>query len=228
MKILFSLAILLLTTFGAMAQENNTMNYDWANYGRFATANSEVNQPVLAVFMGNSITEAWAKQRPEFFTENNLLGRGIGGQTTAHMLARFQADVVAHSPRYVVILAGTNDLARNNGYVAPEHIVQNIKSMCEIARYNKITPIVCSILPVYEYDWRKELGVVADLVEQTNKMLEQYAKSSGVHYVDLHSTLKDERGGLPAKFSGDGVHINDDAYKTIEPFVLEALKRKRK
>jgi lysophospholipase L1-like esterase len=70
---------------------------------------------IEAVLMGNSITDNWAKFDPEFFIRNKFVGRGISGQTTAQMLSRFQADVIALDPKMVIIMAGTNDIAQNNG-----------------------------------------------------------------------------------------------------------------
>ena len=88
---------------------------DWANYGHYATANAQLTAPPAVVFMGNSITAGWYKTHPEFFTANNFACRGIGGQVSSQMLCRFRADVINLHPQAVVILAGTNDIAQNNG-----------------------------------------------------------------------------------------------------------------
>ena len=88
---------------------------DWANTGRYAAANAALAVRPKVVFIGDSITEGWYSAHPSFFDANGFAARGISGQVTAQMLARFQCDVVAQRPRAVVILAGTNDIARNNG-----------------------------------------------------------------------------------------------------------------
>ena len=88
---------------------------DWAKFGRYQKANEEVTVSPRVVFMGDSITDFWVNADTEFFTSNNFLGRGISGQTTSHMLVRFRRDVIDHHPKYVVILAGTNDIAKNLG-----------------------------------------------------------------------------------------------------------------
>ena len=58
--------------------------------------------------MGDSITDNWIRGDPALFT-NGIVGRGIGGQTSPQMLARFRQDVVALHPRVVHIMAGTNE-----------------------------------------------------------------------------------------------------------------------
>ncbi len=198
---------------------------DWANYKYYAQSNDTLTIKVKGVFMGDSITQGWWETSPEFFTENSFIGRGINGQTTQQMLSRFQSDVVNHKPKFVVILAGTNDLARNNGVISKEHIVENIKSMCQIATANGIKPVVCSILPAYSYYWYKELGVVAEDIVEINAMIKECAKEQKVLYVDLHSKLKDERNGLPANITKDGVHLNKDGYDIIEGMLLPKLKK---
>jgi lysophospholipase L1-like esterase len=114
--------------------------YDWADYAHYEKSNREITKAPKAVFMGNSITEGWAKRDPNFFASNNIVGRGISGQTSIQMLARFRADVIDLHPRYVVILAGTNDIARNTGYISLDNVFRNIASMCDIARKNPIKP----------------------------------------------------------------------------------------
>lgn len=136
---------------------------DWAQFDRYAEANKTAQHGAKAVFMGNSITEGWYAVNKDFFTENNYLGRGISGQVTAQMLARFRADVVDLQPKSVVILAGTNDIAENNGPVSVQHIFDNIVSMAEIAKANKIKVILCSVLPAHTYRWRPEINSIEPL-----------------------------------------------------------------
>ncbi len=130
---------------------------DWAGLGKYAEMNRTAPKHADAIFMGNSITEGWAKKSPGFFTENGYLCRGASGQVTSQMLLIFRQDVINLSPKCVVILAGTNDIAQNKGYISLENIFGNIVSMCELAKSNDIEVIICSILPVLDYPWRKGL-----------------------------------------------------------------------
>ena len=197
---------------------------DWANIGRYAQANSEMTVRPKAVFMGDSITQCWYDADPSFFNDNNFACRGISGQTTSHMLARMRQDVVDLHPKYVVILAGTNDIAKNNGFIEVDDIYGNIVSMCEIAKANKVKPVICSVLPVKQYKWRPEVTDCAERIIRLNAMLEDYAKASRCIYVDYHSVMKDDENGLPQKWSYDGVHLNGDGYDVIEKIILDTLK----
>lgn len=216
--IILVISSLLLTGINVMAQD------DWAKIGRYEKANSEVTVKPKAVFMGDSITQGWFSTHPTFFTDNNFIGRGISGQTTSHMLVRMRKDVVNHKPKYVVILAGTNDIARNNGLIALEDILGNIASMCDIAKANKIKPIICSVLPAKKYKWRPEVTDAAEQILKLNSMLEEYAKKNRITYVDYHSSMKNSENGLPEKWSKDGVHLNSDGYDVLESIILKVLK----
>lgn len=215
----FVLAMCMLATSSLFSQQN-----DWAQFGRYAEANKSVETPTRVVFMGNSITDGWWNTDSLFFKNNRYIGRGIGGQTTAQMLVRFRADVIDLKPKAVVILAGTNDIAQNNGYIAPENILGNIISMAELAKANNIDVVLCSILPAYEYGWRKGLEP-ADKIIALNKMIKEYADRHNLTYVDYHSALKDARNGLPEKYSKDGVHPTMEGYKIMERLISEALEK---
>ena len=85
--------------------------------------------PSNVVFMGNSITDGWWPADSTFFIRNNFVDRGISGQTTSEMLVRFRQDVINLKPKAVVILAGINDIAHNNGVIALENVFGNLVSM---------------------------------------------------------------------------------------------------
>jgi len=195
---------------------------DWAQFGRYAEANKTVKVPSKVVFMGNSITDGWWPNDSTFFINNQYVDRGISGQTTSEMLVRFRADVINLKPKAVVILAGTNDIAQNNGYISLENAFGNIVSMVELAKANNIKPILCSVMPAYEFGWRKGLEPAGKIIK-LNAMIKAYADKNKIVYVDYHSALADERGGLPEKYSNDGVHPTLEAYKIMETIVQKAI-----
>ena len=195
---------------------------DWAQFGRYADANKRVTTPAKVVFMGNSITDGWWPKDSTFFIDINFLDRGISGQATSEMLVRFRQDVINLKPKAVVILAGINDIAHNNGVISLENVFGNIVSMAELARYNKITPIICSVLPAYDFPWRRGMNPAPKVIE-LNKMLKAYADKEGLTYVDYHSAMKDERDGLPKNLASDEVHPTLEGYKIMEKIVLEAI-----
>lgn len=215
---ILTLALLLISTL-IFAQ-------DFANFAKYEKDNIQVklqNTQPNAVFMGDSITEGWVSTDPKFFTENNFVGRGISGQVTSQMLLRFREDVINLRPKKVIILAGINDIAENQGKISHEKILGNIISMVELAKANKIKVILCSVLPAYDFWWHQDLQPAEKVVE-LNKLLKNYALKNKITYVDYHSTMKDEKNGLPKLYADDEVHPNPTGYKKMEEILMTALK----
>ena len=197
---------------------------DWAGFNRFEKENATVKIPANVVFMGNSITEGWIGTHPEFFKDNNFTNRGISGQTTSEMLVRFRQDVINLKPKAVVIMAGINDLAYNNGFIKMENIFGNLVSMAELAKINNIKVIFCSIMPAYDFPWRRGLEPWVKVLKM-NEWIKDYCEKNNLTYVDYHSAMKDERDGMPENLSKDGVHTNMDGYRIMEKLVLEGIEK---
>ncbi|WP_456376866.1 SGNH/GDSL hydrolase family protein [Lutibacter sp.] len=199
---------------------------DWANLNRFKKENSELTIPKSGehriVFMGNSITESWLKIRPDFFTNKPYINRGISGQTTPQMLLRFRQDVINLKPTAVVILAGINDIAENTGPASIEMIIGNIISMTELAEANNIKVILCSVLPAYDFPWRKGLEP-AEKVVKLNTLLKTYANQHNLIYVDYFTPMANELNGLKKELGIDGVHPNLTGYLIMEPLIENAI-----
>ena len=206
---------------------------DYANFARYRAANAQLGAPATGerrvVFMGNSITEGWVRFFPTMFPGKPYIGRGIGGQTTPQMLVRFHADVVALKPAVVVILGGTNDIAGNTGPSTIEMIEDNLMAMTEVAQANGIRVVLSSVLPVYDYPWKRGLTPAPKIVA-INTWMKAYAARVGAVYLDYHGAMRDDRDGLRAGLGGDGVHPNEAGYRIMadlaEKAIADALSRR--
>jgi lysophospholipase L1-like esterase len=225
-----AIVILTLIFLSCMANAQSKIDIDqYANFEKYREANMKLGLPSNAetrvVFMGNSITEAWKNKSPDFFKKNGYIDRGISGQVTHQMLLRFKADVIDLKPKVVVILAGTNDIAQNSGFVTIEAIAENIFSMAELADYHGIKVILCSVLPAIDYPWHPGLEPAPKIIE-LNEMLRKYAVEKKFLYVDYYSNMVDDKGGLkvPDYTSQDDlVHPNMNGYKLMEKLVEAAI-----
>ena len=207
----------------------NSLNaQDWPNFKEFKEANARLPQvkqnEKRVVFMGNSITIGWLQTHPDFFKNKPYVNRGISGQTTPQMLVRFRANVVDLDAAAVVLLAGTNDIAGNTGPVTLEMILDNIKSMTEIAQANNIKVILCSVLPAFDYPWRPGLAPNVK-IPKLNKMIKRYAEESGAYYLDYFTALEDGNNGMINEYTTDGVHLTLVGYQVMEPLVENALQK---
>lgn len=214
-----------------------TAEDDWANIERYNADNQRIiNDPAkpsdLVVFLGNSITDNWPGVHPQFFADNNFVGRGISGQTTYQFLVRFRNDVVALHPAAVVINGGINDIAQNNYVYNEELTFGNLVSMAEIADANGIKVIMTSLLPSNRCGWRLDITDVADKVASLNARIKEYAESHGYAYIDYYTPMiyTPDRSINPT-YSSDGVHPTPEGYTLMEqtalPIIQKTLRTKK-
>ena len=211
-----------------MSLTTEAQNSDWANLAKYAAENKRLAAPLKGekrvVFMGNSITEGWKMMDSAFFTGRPYIDRGISGQTSPQMLIRFRPDVIELKPAVVVILAGINDIAENNGPITLDAVLGNIVSMVQLAKANNIQPVMCSVLPANRFPWRPSILPAGKVIE-LNKMLSTYAAEHKIVYVDYYSAMVDDQQGLPKKYAEDGVHPTLEGYKVMEQLVEAGIKK---
>ena len=212
---LICLAIALIPSV-AMAQAITEEDKDWARLAYYQEKNAEVKTKPLAVLFGDSITRNWVREDASWLDERNFVGRGIGGQTTMQLLVRFRQDVIELDPEYVVILAGINDIARNNGYITVENTFRNLVSMVELAKFNGIKPVMCTLVAADEIGWRKRIGDPRPQIEELNALIRDYAESHKIPLADYHTATKAEDGGMIQEYRKDAVHPDIDGYKAME------------
>ena len=222
---------------------------DWNQLGRYHQANQQLKQqPVPAgrvVFMGDSITDGW--NLADSFPGKPFVNRGISGQVTAQMLVRLYPDVIDLKPAAMVVLAGTNDVARNNGPVTLTMIEENIMAMTELAQVHGIKVLLSSVMPISDYPYlRQQSAPPAPVVQggrgapprqkmtdgrppsdilKLNAWIKDYASRVNATYVDYFSAMVDGQGWLKDGISADGLHPNADGYKIMTAVLAAALQK---
>lgn len=174
------------------------------------------------VFMGDSITQGWHLEQS--FPGKPYINRGISGQTTPQMVLRFHQDVINLKPKAVIVLAGINDLAGNTGPESIEDIENNFAAMAEIASANHVKVVLCSVLPAYDFPWSPG-QYPAHKIAELNDWIKGYAAQKGYVYVDYYSPMKDDRGGLPATLSRDGVHPLPAGFAIMTPLAEAGIEK---
>jgi lysophospholipase L1-like esterase len=233
-KIIISASLLLLNFMSSSIFAQNKPEegwIKWTNFKKYVNQNKEVKEKhkgeVRVVFLGDSIFEGWSVARPDFFQGKPYFNRGISGQVTAQMLLRFQEDVVNLHPDVLVLKAGINDIAENAGAYDHEKTLNNIKSIVQLAKANKIKIVLCTVLPANRFVWRPAL-TPADKVIELNASLQAYAKQENVLYLDLYTAVVDDQKGMKSVYANDGVHPTVEGYKVLEPMVEQAIKQVKK
>lgn len=201
---------------------------DRDNLRRYAEANAKLPPPSpkqpRVVFYGDSITDGWRLN--EYFPDRDFINRGISGQITGQMLGRFQADVAALKPAVVLILAGTNDIARG---VPPAAIQANFMMMGDLADHHNIRVAIATILPVSDYhkdknpSWERTRQRPPQAIEQMNAWLKKFCEERGYVLVNYFDAMKNAEGLLTIDLADDGLHPNAKGYRVMAPLALAGI-----
>ncbi len=167
------------------------------------------------VCIGDSISRTW----PEILQQHlgpawTVIDKGKGGDSTYGMLARFDTDVIANHPQFVVICAGTAALGQGAG---PQQIQSNIVKMCDLAAANGIKPVLCTIPPRSDNN-----GVYMQSVSEFNAWVKTYANAQGYSVIDFYDLLNNpvNSGHYVAQYnSGDGIHPSALGYQAMGLYV---------
>jgi len=157
-------------------------------------------RPGDTVFLGDSITEGgnWH----ELFPDTPIRQRGIGGDTTAGVLARLDA-IATGQPKQVFLLIGTNDLFF--GVPAPE-IVANVGKIVDRIRAGspQAEIFVQSILP--------RAAKYQHQVESLNREIEKTVAGKAT-WVNLYPLFLDKaKTGIDEGLSNDRLHLLGKGY----------------
>lgn len=172
--------------------------------------------PSYMTLSGNNVTTRF---HPGFFTGNGYLDKGVSGQNTAQMLARFQKDVIDLNPVVTVIMAGTNDLAQG---VTKEQIVANISAMAQMAQAAGIKVVLCSVTPCNEsYSRLSDPKTKGQHIIWLNAMIKDYALSEGFSWCDYWTSLVADDGFAlnPDYCLYDRLHPGPAGYDVMEPII---------
>ena len=211
-------------------KERQLRNPDRDNLRRYTEANEKLDPPAAdklrVVFLGDSITDGWRLN--EYFVGRDFVNRGISGQITGEMLGRMKADVLNLKPKAVLVLAGTNDIARGVDLKAIEN---NLEMMADLAVAHNIKPLFASLLPVSDHHKAKDPAYEQtkrrppERILELNGWIKQFCIRRKFTYVDYFAKVVDSNGFLNAELADDGLHPNAAGYRLMAPVVLEALGR---
>jgi lysophospholipase L1-like esterase len=146
------------------------------------------------VFIGDSITAHWPLP---------IHNDGVPGQDTRGMLAGFQANVLQHGYKRVVILGGTNDIWFN--YEGLSDTIAHIAAMGAMAQAAGIEVVLCTIPPL-------NAGGVdrTKPVTMANDAIRELARQQGYRLVDYYGAMLNN-----PQFFLDGVHPNQFGYDVM-------------
>ena len=211
-------------------REKDLADPDRDRLSRYAEANGKLPPPQpakpRAVFLGDSITDFWRLN--EYFPDRDFVNRGIRGQITGQMLGRLKVDVLDLKPTAVLVLAGTNDIARGIPLAAIEN---NLAMIAELAQAHHVAPLLASVLPVSDYHkaenpaWEVSRRRPPEAIRALNAWIQSFCRERNYAYVDYFSVLVNQAGFLRAGLADNGLHPNSAGYRLMAPIALAAIDR---
>ena len=212
-----------------LAREDQLLrNPDRDNLTRYAEQDAHLAAPKpdkpRVVFLGDSITDLWRLN--EYFPDRDVVNRGISGQTTGQMLGRVLSDVVKLKPAALVVLGGTNDIARGTSLATVE---DNLTMIADLADFRGIRVIFASVLPVSDYHQDSDQNFARTnlrppgTIRSLNSWIQSFCTQRKFQYLDYYSAMVDPSGFLTADLSDDGLHPNSKGYRVMAPLALKAI-----
>ncbi|MDR3602625.1 MAG: GDSL-type esterase/lipase family protein [Desulfosporosinus sp.] len=174
------------------------------------------------VAIGDSITEGYPFSPDDswvsYVTKElklEIVNRGICGDLTQGMRARFKRDVFSENPTHVIILGGANDAS--SGFSLGK-VSDNFKAMVEMSRYQGIIPILGLPIPFL-------LPTEEKLMAQYRNWLKDYInKEANILSIDFWIPFFTAiQVNEAAKLYADEVHPSIAGYKLMGETALHSL-----
>lgn len=144
--------------------------------------------------------------------------KGISGELTEEMLRRFNRDVIALKPDYVIILGGANDIGWG---IKIEVIRDNLFSMCDMALNAGIAPILVTVPSIRGFD-----SLIHPRKVLNNEIID-YCTSRSIIYIDyFKASAESDTLRLKSIYSNDGLHLSTAGYKLLGEMLYKDVFKK--
>ena len=171
-----------------------------------------------AAFVGDSITEG-IKLYEVMPNATVVAARGINLDNvftddqirTAQGNSTVMGALEAAEPKKIYIMFGANGV----GWFTEQHFTDVYTKFVQAVKEQHPDSQIYlqSILPVtQEFDDSRE-DISNDKINRYNELVVEIAEEQKVHYLDVASAFKDEKGCLPEDSNGDGMHFGNKYYQ---------------
>lgn len=144
-----------------------------------------------------------------------VLNKGVNGERTDEIRARFERDVLPAKPRFVVILAGVNDVYQGRDLRDTE---ADLTWMYDRAVKSRIEPVAATVMPFTRATPEQNARI-----RELNSWIAKTAVARGLAFIDLHAAVaaKDSPDALSG--SPEGLHPDRAGYAAAAKAVADAL-----
>jgi lysophospholipase L1-like esterase len=211
------LSVIYLTSYRALYKQNLHLRLDPLQEKE---TNREFNHKILAI--GSSSIEYWPFEDIGL-SKDILFNAGIGGQTSAQVLYRFERLLLIHKPHYLIVQAGLNDIKSvvllDNSEQVVKDLAANFHRIFELCAENHIVSIYITNFPASKPGvlrrmvWNKTLD---ELILETNKKIKKICINFNIYIFDAYEVLVEPHSlKRKAEYSKNFLHINEEGYKIL-------------
>ncbi|TAK14619.1 MAG: hypothetical protein EPO35_09285 [Acidobacteria bacterium] len=145
-----------------------------------------------------------------------ILNRGVNGERSDQIAARFDRDVLAHHPQFVVIIAGVNDVYQGR---TAESVTAELRRMYDKARAAKIPVIAGSIVPYNTAtpEQNQRMHAINDWIRA------EAARDPNVTFVDTRKAAARPDNSDVLASSPDGLHPDINGYHRMGDAIAAAI-----
>lgn len=144
-----------------------------------------------------------------------VLNRGINGQRSDEILARFDRDVLQEEPDYVVVLAGVNDIYDGRSL---QSIQRNLLEIYQQALQANIIPVAATVLP---YNAASKLD--SSRIRELNIWIKNTARNLAIPFVDTFDAVADPNNSDRLRETPDGLHPGVTGYRSMAMRLIEVI-----
>lgn len=186
----------------------------------FKLFEKDIDHKNKIVLLGDSMISFFDEKK--YFKNDNILNRGIPGDTTLGVLKRLH-QIIKLEPSTIVLSIGSNDYARIN-----ENIEEVVKGILKIKyllleQLPSVNLYILSLSPVLRDDEISNYNYILnrnnDIIDEINNELALFT-----HIIDVNSYLKDSNGNLKKAYTTDGIHLSHEGYLVFSDVIAKNVK----
>ena len=155
------------------------------------------------------------RARPDW----RVLNRGVNGERSDEIAARFDRDVLSHAPAAVVIIAGVNDIYAGR---TADHVRRALRGMYDRAARAGIPVVAGTIVP---YNTATAWANAA--MHDVNAWIAaEAARDANLSYADTRAAVADPHAPDRLVGSPDGLHPDVEGYRRMAAALAPVLARR--
>ena len=170
----------------------------------------------------------------------NIINSGVGGNSDQEKMLRFEKDVLAHNPDFLLLEFGGN----NNDFRSPERLVSTEQTMeylekikTKISSKTKIfiitfpyvieklhAPYMCAEKTDIYFEYFNKFGGIDQALELYREKCREFAAKYDFPVINLNIIMRKDAN--PDRFTlKDGVHLTEEGNQLLAGCVLDLIKR---